>query len=128
MDRITQEYRDILNSISVIKNDKQTEVSDISIFQQIQRQRHKQRDRIMSFSLKISGWSTVFLWILIVVQAVVRIFDDKGFEIIDAQSFKIISSAVISQSFGIVFIITKALWNDKDYKQLLSKDFDNAKK
>jgi hypothetical protein len=124
-----KEFIKTLSGLNISADEKdKTDIANPSIFNQIQKQRHTQRNIIFNFSLWVAGSSVSFVGGLIVIQAVIRIFCDSSFRILDNYQLEIISGGVILQVFGIISKITNALWNDKDYKDLLEKDYSNSKK
>jgi hypothetical protein len=82
-------------------------------------QRHKQRGLLFTFSMYINFLSYVILIAIFWVQASMRIYKDPSFSILDGRTIQVFSTVVIGQSFGIILVIARAIWNDKHYKGLL---------
>jgi len=95
-----------------------------SIFEKIQEQRHDQRRKLFNNALGITIGSVIFLFGLIFVQSIVRIHFNEHFQILEGYQLEIITVGVLLQSFGIIYIIAKSIWDDSNYKELLSKDVD----
>lgn len=81
-----------------------------------QRQRH--RDKLLNSITKIMWASFSLLSGLLIVQSLVRILRFPQFILIDSTTLQILSVSVFGQIIGVVFIISKALWDDKNYMDL----------
>lgn len=78
------------------------------------KERKEQRSVIFKFAIRITKWSLFFLLVLLLTQAIVRIFI-SNFSLFNGAELEILSVSVFGQAIGIVYIITKSLWNDRDY-------------
>ncbi len=96
---------------------------DTSIFESIQNQRHCQRNVVFWFSLSVAGGSIFAIFVLIGFQAFERLTGFPRFSILDNHQLEIISTGVLLEVFGIIAIITRAIWNDGSYSELLARDF-----
>ena len=60
--------------------------------------------------------------VLIFIQMIVRLRGNSDFSILGNHQMEVIIAGVILQAFGIVAIITKSIWNDTNYKDILRDD------
>ena len=121
-------YRDDIQIIVVDDNSEdKTNISDTSTFDKIQKQRHDQRKTIFRFSLWIVVLSLGFVAALIIIQLVVRLVYDAEFSVLDNHQMEIIIVGVVLQAFGIIAIITKSIWNDINYKDILKDEHVSSK-
>lgn len=115
-----EDIQNIFKNVDFSENKTREETS---IFENIQTQRHTQRKCVFWFSLCIAIGSIVSIFSIIFIQAAVRFFVDPHFSILDNNQLEIISSGVLLEVFGIIAIITRAIWNDGSYSELLTRDF-----
>lgn len=64
----------------------------------------------------------LFVGVLIFIQMIVRLRGNSDFSILGNHQMEVIIAGVILQAFGIVAIITKSIWNDTNYKDILRDD------
>jgi len=114
--------KNLLPNLDFSNNKKDgTKIAYPSIFKKIQEQRHKQREKIFKFAMCICKWSTIFIFSLIIIQLIIRV-RIKDYRVLDNYQLEIISFAIILQVFLIIKIITKAIWNDTPYINLIEKE------
>jgi len=104
-----------------------TKTADESIFVKIQKQRHEHRDKIFKFALCVARSSIIFTFLLVIIQLIVRIWIND-YRVLDNYQLEIIFGFAISEVFGIIAVITKAIWNDSNYTDLLYKEYSDKKK
>lgn len=90
-----------------------------SQLKEILEQRKRQRDQVLKFTKIITYISLAFLILLILIQTLVRIFKDPHFLIVDEFELQILSAGVFGQIIGVIYVITKSLWDDKTYMEKL---------
>ena len=84
-------------------------------------QRHKQRKMLFNFSLWLTGIGIVMLFVILLTQGYIRIFvtGKETFKLFEGYELEILSVSLIGQFLGVISIITKSLWDDSAYKELL---------
>jgi len=111
-----------LDFISSSSKDDITDTSNNSIVDEIQTQRKAQRKVIFKFSLWMAGISMSIIFLAIIIQSIVRLCCNETFSILENYQLEIIGTGVLGFVFGIVAIITKSIWNDENYKDILRDD------
>lgn len=97
---------------------------DKSPLDQILDQRGRHRDSILRFAMWIAGLSLFVFFCLISLEMFVKLKIDPAMTLFSKYQLEVLSVAVFGQSFGIIIKITKSLWDDSPYKELLfSKEF-----
>ena len=97
-------------------------VKDDLIRQRILRildQRNKQRRKIFNLAKHYCWTSLIFLIIIVSVQIIYRVVNPgSDFKIFDGNELQIIVAGVFGQFVGLLYIITKSLYDDTNYKDL----------
>lgn len=88
--------------------------------QEILEQRAEQRKDVLKFSKILTGFSLGLLIFLCLLQSIVRIYQ-PAFKIFDGVEFQLLVAGVFGQVIGVVYIISRSLWNDKNYLDTLDK-------
>jgi hypothetical protein len=96
--------------------------SDPSFLEKILTQRHKQRDGIYYLAVVLAIASFIFLTSLVSVQAVGRIIS-QDFSVLRGNELEVLSISVFAEILGIIGIIARAIWDDKNYKNVLYRDY-----
>jgi uncharacterized membrane protein len=91
-------------------------------------QRLGQREKLFSFAVYSSILTLLLLVGAIVIQISVRVFGNENFEVMSSQALQVLSVSVFGQMVGIVLVIAKALWNDKDYINAMQKQQTGQKR
>ncbi len=84
-------------------------------FKEILDQRHRQRQSLFRFVVVLTTSSFGMLVVIVAVQIFMRTRVDRNFTVFTGTEFDILSVAIFGQIIGVVYIITKALWDDKPY-------------
>lgn len=85
----------------------------------ILKQRKHQRDTILIFSMKLTWASFGFLVLLISAQSLLKIWKGPAFFLLEHSELEILSVAVFGQIIGVIYIITRSLWDDRTYLEAL---------
>jgi hypothetical protein len=94
-----------------------------STFDTIQKQRHFQRKVMFYSALSLTTLSTFILWGIILCQILLRIFGKTPtISLLDGYELEIFSIGVIAQYISVIIVITKSLWDDNPYKDLLKNN------
>lgn len=96
---------------------------DPSFLKEIMKQRREQRDGIYSLAILLTKCSFMFLVGLYVAQALGRIIVAQDFNILQGYELEIFTAAVFVEIIGIIGIIAKAIWDDRNYKNMIYKDY-----
>lgn len=88
--------------------------------EEILEQRAEQRKDVLKFSKILTGFSLGLLAFLCILQAIVRL-QNPEFRIFDGIEFQLLVTGVFGQIIGVIYIISRSLWNDKNYLDTLDK-------
>ena len=83
------------------------------------RQRNRQREFIFKSANHYTRVSLLFLITVVFVQVVGRIVvPNHDFQVFDGSELNWLITGVFAQIIGLLYIITRALYDEKDYKEL----------
>jgi membrane-anchored protein YejM (alkaline phosphatase superfamily) len=99
-----------------LTNDKHISTSNPSIFEKIQEQRHKQQKYVFWLA-----WGSVIAGLVLLIALFVGSF--LKCVVFDSYFPHTFIVSFFAYSFGILRIITKSLWDDKDYSNILQTDY-----
>lgn len=84
-------------------------------------QRNKQREKIFKLAKGYCWTSLAFLIGIVLAQFIARVFTQKhDFSIFNGNELQILVVGVFGQFVGLLYIITKALYDDSNYKEIFS--------
>lgn len=86
----------------------------------ILQQRHSHRVIVFWFSIGITTLSLLLFFTILGIQIWMRIFYYSSFEVFTGHELEILAVSVFGQSLGIILIITRSLWDDTPYKDILN--------
>ncbi len=99
-----------------------------SHFDDLQSQRKSQRFILFWFAIISSSASLIGLGYLLYLQANIRISGNYEFKILNGYELEILSVAIFGQIVAIIHLITKSLWNEEPFKEILKEDHKNNHK
>lgn len=83
------------------------------------KQRHNQREIIFWFIVILTGLSFLSFICVVGLQSYVRVWGgDSRFELLSDGQMQIFGVSVFAQIIGLMFVITKALWDNKDLEKM----------
>ena len=85
-----------------------------SALEDILKQRREHREKILKFVQKLTWLSFGLLSFVVLLQSIVRLWN-PSFSPVDRYELEILSAAVFGQIIGVIYLITKSLWDDKNY-------------
>ncbi len=88
--------------------------------EEILEQRAEQRKDVLKFAKTLTGFSLGLLIFLCILQSLVRL-KNPSFKIFDGIEFQLLVGGVFGQIIGVVYIISRSLWNDKNYLDTMDK-------
>lgn len=102
---------------------KSSEISEpkLNSLEEILKQRRDHRDRLLGSMTKLMWASFLLLASLLGIQSLVRIIFIpylQDFTLLDGWQLQILSVSIFGQIVAVVFVISKALWDDKNYMDL----------
>ncbi|TSC71893.1 MAG: Uncharacterized protein G01um101438_840 [Parcubacteria group bacterium Gr01-1014_38] len=69
--------------------------------------------------MKLTWASFGFLVLLISAQSLLKIWKGPAFFLLEHSELEILSVAVFGQIIGVIYIITRSLWDDRTYLEAL---------
>lgn len=81
-------------------------------------QRRQHRDKVLTSITHLMWGSFILLASLLGIQTLMRIFVCPSFTIIDNTALQVLSVSVFGEVVAVVYVISKALWDDKNYMEL----------
>lgn len=111
-----QKIKEYLNSTTATKS-QATDFSKSTISSELRElldQRKAHRNVLLTWLLKLTTASFILLAVLVIFQAIARLYD-KTYTVFTGMEFQILAVSVFGQIIGVVYIISKSLWDDKDY-------------
>lgn len=89
------------------------------------RQRNEQRKNIFKLAKRYCWTSLIFLMCIVVVQILVRVFSEShDFNLFSGNELQILVVGVFGQFVGLLYVITRSLYDDKNYTEIF-KDILN---
>jgi|GEM_PF-2086479 len=89
-------------------------------------QRNEQRKHIFTLARNFSWAAFGLLGLVVLAQIVMRLFFDKSFNVFDGNELQFLVSGVFAQFVGLLFIITRSLYNDQIFKELYERVFSKS--
>lgn len=102
------------------KDKQQVQQPNVSIFDKIQEQRHRQREKLFNFAVRLTWSCFIFLILIVLSQMASQVFIKR--DLLTGYELQILSVAVFGQIIAIIGIITKSIWDDRVYSGVLGKD------
>lgn len=100
---------------------------DPTLLEKIMDQRYCQRTKVFNVCIFIIWSSFILLILLIAGEAILRVFV-KNIQILDGYMLEIFVVSVFGGILGILKIISRYIWDDKNYKEVLKRDYMKRKK
>lgn len=82
------------------------------------KQRHDHRNKVLSSILNLLWASFWLLAGILITQSLIRIFCNSQFVLLDEITLRIIAVSIFGQVIGVVYVITRSLFDDKIYMDL----------
>lgn len=118
--RQISEIQDQLSSATVVTDLPSPKDDDQSPVDKILNQRYSQRKHLLLFYLILTGLSFAVVIFVLIFQGYYKV--TKEVEVFSTEEFQIVVGGLFVQILGLLYIITKALWNDKDYLPYMQKN------
>lgn len=90
-----------------------------SALSDILKQRREHREKILNFVQRLTWLSFSLLASIVCLQSIVRMFFNPAFSVVDSFELEILSVSVFGQIIGVIYIITRSLWDDRNYMDKL---------
>ena len=84
-------------------------------------ERKDQRKRLLDFIVRLTVASFCLLVSIVVIQTIFRMFDRQNFTILSGHELEVLVTGVFGQIIGLIYVIVKSLWDDKNYLDSLKK-------
>lgn len=117
--------QDLFQSISQFRSEitrDQVSLPDKSPLEKILEQRHDQRSILFNFAISMSRASFIFLFGIVITNIWAKLFINSNLDLVNSNTLQIIAVSVFVQILGIVALIAKAIWDDRNYRSVLFHD------
>jgi hypothetical protein len=115
-----RELQDQLEQATTVTDLPSPNNEDKSHVDKILNQRYSQREHLLQFYIIFTAISFGVVVLVLSFQGIFKI--TKEIEIFSIEEFQIVVGGLFVQILGVLYIITKALWNDKDYLPYMQKN------
>ena len=121
----TANWEEIIRSLGQGQGDEleESEYSkpDVDVYSNLLNERKEQRNVLFSFSRRLVAYSLCFLLGIISIQSAIRIGTQyHDFILLSERTIEILAVSVFGNAIGVIYIITRRLWDDTPYLDLIN--------